>query len=81
MLSMYDTNAPKKPTNLSVNEDLLKRARSLKLNLSQVLEKQLVEILRKQERLAWTEENQEAIQHYNDRIDKHGVFSDGKRRF
>lgn len=81
MLATYDTNAPKKATNLTVNQDLLQRARSLKLNLSQVLEARLIEILRQQERQAWVEENQDAIQQYNDRVAKHGVFSDGIRRF
>ena len=81
MLATYDTKAPKKATNLSINQDLLKRARSLKLNLSQVLEDRLVEILREQERQVWLAENKDAIQQYNDRIEKNGVFSDGKRRF
>lgn len=81
MQATYDTNAPKKATNLTVNRDLLKRARSLKLNLSQVLEERLVELLRQQERQAWIEENHDAMQQYNDRIEKNGVFSDGIRQF
>lgn len=81
MLTTYNTKAPKKATNLSVNQDLLKRARALKLNLSQVLEDRLIELLREQERQVWLTENKDAIQDYNDRVEKHGVFSDGKRRF
>lgn len=78
---MYDTSAPKKPTNLSVNKDLLKRARSLNLNLSQVLEERLAEILRLQERESWITENKDAINQYNQRIADKGAFSNGIRRF
>lgn len=38
MSQLYNINAPKKPTNLSVNSDLLKRARALNVNLSATLE-------------------------------------------
>jgi antitoxin CcdA len=37
MLPMYDSQAPKKATNLSINSDLLNRARALDINLSAVL--------------------------------------------
>ena len=37
-LAAYDTSAPKRPTNVSVNEDLLAKARDLGVNLSQTLE-------------------------------------------
>jgi len=33
MQAVYDINSPKKATNLSVNSDLLKKARSLKIKL------------------------------------------------
>ena len=46
MLSLYDQNAPKKPTNLSVNSDLLKKARDLDINLSAALEQALTEQLK-----------------------------------
>ena len=38
MRQLYNTNAPKKPTNLSVNSDLLNEAKALKLNLSATFE-------------------------------------------
>ena len=38
MQDLYDINAPKKATNLSLNSDLLQKARSLKVNLSATLE-------------------------------------------
>ena len=34
----YNTQAPKKPTNVSINSDLLQKAKSLNINLSATLE-------------------------------------------
>ena len=80
-LVLYDPDAPKKPTNLSVNQDLLRVARSQKLNLSRLLEERLVEVLRDKERDTWLKENELAIKKYNERVERDGVFSDGLRRF
>jgi antitoxin CcdA len=71
----------KKSTNLSINSDLLRRARAHKINLSRTLEKRLTEILREEEGEAWRLENSAAIKDYNARIEKNGVFSDGLRSF
>ncbi len=71
----------KKSTNLSINSDLLRRARANKINLSRTLEERLTEILREQERETWRLENADAINDYNARIEKSGVFSDGLRSF
>jgi len=71
----------KKSTNLSINSDLLRRARAHKINLSRTLEERLTEILRHKEREAWLTENATAIEEYNARVEKNGVFSDGLRRF
>ena len=71
----------KKSTNLSINSDLLRRARAYKINLSRTLEERLTEILRYEEREAWLTENATAIEEYNSRIEKNGVFSDGLRSF
>ena len=71
----------KKSTNLSINSDLLRRARAHKINLSRTLEERLTEILRQEEREAWSVENAGAINDYNARIEKNGVFSNGLRSF
>ena len=45
----YDTNARKRPINLSVNEDLIEKARTLGVNASALLEERLAdEVLRRQ---------------------------------
>jgi antitoxin CcdA len=79
--SLYNTNAPKKPTNLSINSDLLRQAKDYHINLSNALEQRLVEMLIEEKRREWKEENHDAIEAYNRRIEAGGVFSDGLRRF
>ena len=47
----YDANARKRPVNLSVNEDLVAKARALGINVSALLEERLAEevVLRQRE--------------------------------
>lgn len=71
----------KTATNLSLRSDLVQRARELKINLSAVLEAALEQAVRAAEREAWLAENSEAIEDYNARVTKRGVFSDDWRRF
>ena len=72
---------PKRATNVSIRSDLLAAARDAGLNLSATLERALTEELAAAQRRKWREENREAIQAYNEHIEKHGTFSDGVRRF
>jgi len=71
----------KAPTNVSVRADLVKKARLLELNLSELLETALEKAIQDHERAAWLEANKTAIDGYNTRVAKHGVFSDDWRRF
>jgi antitoxin CcdA len=80
-ISFFDPNAPKKAINLSINSDLLRQAKDCRINISQALELRLAELLREEKSRSWKEENQEAIEDYNRRIEAHGTFSDGLRRF
>ena len=77
----YDTTAPKKATNLSINSDLLQQARGLKINLSQALEDHLAELIRQKRRQQWLRENRDAIDAYNQKVAAGGVFSDQLRSF
>ncbi len=81
MLQIYDEKAPKKSTNLSINSDLLKEARNLKINLSATLEQALALRVKEAAREIWLEENREAIKNLNDLTDKNGLFSDSYRTF
>ena len=80
-INFYDKSALKKAANLSINSDLLQKAKNLHINLSQALEQRLIEMLLEKKRMEWKVENQEAIEDYNRRIEAEGVFSDGLRRF
>lgn len=71
----------KKPTNVSISAELLQQARALKINLSQALERRLAEIVGEVQGRRWLEENRDALEDYNRRIEKRGVFSDDLRRF
>lgn len=81
MQPIYDTQAPKRPANLSVNGDLLSKAKALDINLSATLEQALATTLRERRRTQWLAQNKAAIEAYNDHVEQHGVFSDGLRSF
>jgi len=74
-------NAPKKPTNLTVNSELLNLAKSLNLNISAVLESALTEAVKQTKREQWLAENKDAIGAYNEKIKELGLFSDELRAF
>jgi len=81
MLSAYNVDAPKKATNLTINADLLKKAKSYKINLSKSFEAYLGSLVREREEKRWKEENHDAIDEYNERIEERGAFSDSLRSF
>lgn len=81
MLEAYDTTAPKKATNLTINSDLLQKAKSYKINLSKNFEIYLNELVKARDTKAWQEENASAIEEFNQRVESRGVFSDGLRSF
>jgi antitoxin CcdA len=64
-----------------LREDLVRRARALKLNLSEVVESALEHAILELERSSWLAENQQAIDAYNAFVEKHGVFGDTHRQF
>ena len=81
MICAYNCSAPKKPTNLSINSDLLAKAKGLKLNLSATLEMALAEQVQKAERDNWLKQNQTAIEASNKLVENYGLFSDSYRMF
>jgi antitoxin CcdA len=78
---IFNQAAPKKSANLSINADLLRQAKQFNINLSQTLEQHLVEIVRQAQSSRWLEENKNALDEYNRRVEMRGTFSDGLRRF
>lgn len=81
MQPIYDAHAPKKATNLSINSDLLGKARALDINLSAALEQALAQLLKQHQQEQWLEENRAAIAAYNQEVEANGAFGDGLRSF
>jgi antitoxin CcdA len=77
----YNSQAPKKATNLSINSDLLEKARGLNINLSATLEQALAEQLRIEQRNLCLRDNADAIHAYNQFVETNGTFSDSVRKF
>jgi len=77
----YNIEAPKKATNLSINSDLLKKAKSYNINLSKSFESYLNELVKRREEERWRVENLQAIEAFNERVEREGTFSDGLRSF
>jgi antitoxin CcdA len=74
MSLVYDITAPKKATNISINSDLIQKAKAYKINLSKTLEKELDSILRKKVEEKWLKDTQDAVNSYNRHIAKNGTF-------
>lgn len=71
----------KKAVNISLDGALVEKAKSLGINLSQLLDHHLREAVRAAEHKAWREANKEAIEAYNERVDNGTILSDFERQF
>lgn len=78
---LYNSDAPKKATNLSINSDLLSKSRASNINLSALLEQALKSTLAITEAEKWKNDNKQAIAEYNDFIEENGCFGDEYRHF
>ncbi|RZU03143.1 type II toxin-antitoxin system CcdA family antitoxin [Rivibacter subsaxonicus] len=65
--------ATKRPTNLSLNAKVLDMARELGMNLSQTVDELLAAEVQRRYWARWNEDNREAIEHYNARIEREGL--------
>ena len=77
----YRRDSRKRRTNLTINGDLVRVARELGLNLSQVAEEALARAVREQAKRRWEEDNAEALEEHRRRVKEHGTFGDIVRRF
>jgi antitoxin CcdA len=73
--------APKVATNLSARADIVREAKELGLNLSEVFESAVADAVKRRRQELWLEENKDAIASYNARVERDGVFSDDWRKF
>jgi antitoxin CcdA len=81
MSAAFDIHAPKKPANVSINSDLLAKAKELKINLSATLEASLADLVAARQRELWVSENKAAIDAYNQLVDERGALGDELRSF
>jgi antitoxin CcdA len=71
------TSAGRRRVNLTVLADYLSEAREFGLNLSQVLEESLRTTLKRERERRWREDNRAAIEHFNARIEREGLWHKG----
>lgn len=64
---------PRKPANLSLDAALIEEAREFDINLSQAAEAGVREAVKTAKAEAWKRENAEALEGYNDWIEKNGL--------
>jgi antitoxin CcdA len=64
----------KRATNVSIDEDILAAAKTMKINLSETLEEELRKRVQAERDEKWRKENRAAIESYNRFIEKNGVF-------
>jgi antitoxin CcdA len=77
----FDPVSPKKPTNVSLNQDLVRAAKAYGLNVSRIAEAALATAVRARAEREWIERNAEALDAYNEKLGARGTFSDRHRRF
>lgn len=66
-------DAVKKPTHLSLNAEVLAKARELGMNVSRTVDALLAEEVKRLYWERWNEQNREAIDQYNERIEQEGL--------
>jgi len=77
----YNPDAPKQTAHLSINSDLLRQAREMKINLSRALEQYLVKQMQELRRQQWLKNSREGIEEYAVFVEKQGCFGDKLRGF
>ncbi len=65
--------SPKRPVNLSLTAKVLDMARELGMNISQTVDALLAEEVQRRYWERWNEQNKEAIENYNARIEREGL--------
>lgn len=72
---------PRKSTSLSLDADLIARAKNAGVNLSRAAEAGIKDQLRQAEADRWEEENKDAIEAYNRRVENDGLPLDAYRKW
>ena len=64
----------RRPVNLTIREDILKKAKDLSLNASKAAEYGILLAIKAEREKQWLEENKEAISAHNERIEREGTL-------
>ncbi|MFM9851847.1 MAG: type II toxin-antitoxin system CcdA family antitoxin [Sphingomonadaceae bacterium] len=65
--------SPKRATNVSLSADLIEAAKELDINVSQSCERGLAADVKAAREARWLEENREALDSWNDYVEKNGL--------
>lgn len=76
MQPCYNTQAPRRPVNLTANSDLVEQVRSKKGNLSALFEQSMIQFLTELELNNWKTENKASFDSYNRMIEERGPLSE-----
>jgi antitoxin CcdA len=79
MPPFHDTTAPRRPTNLSLNADLVAKARAAKLNLSAIAEAAIGQALAQAAAERFHAEIARSVAEYHRYLDTYGSFADAVR--
>lgn len=63
----------RRPSNLSLDADLVAEARALDINVSRAAEEGLARAVSEEKARRWKEENREAMESWNAYVEKHGL--------
>lgn len=78
---MHTPSALKKPTNLSLDQEIVSEARTLGINLSQAAEEGLKQAVARAKTDAWKQENTKALESSNAWVEQHGLPLQRHRQF
>ena len=79
MRTCYDASTPRRPTNLSLNSDLVEKARAARLNLSSIAEKAIGEELAKVMEQHYREEVARSVAEHAAYLEQYGSLADAVR--
>ena len=69
-------HGPKRPVNVSVSRDILAAAKRMKINLSEVLERELARLTEDERIARWKHEDRAFIDSYNAYIERNGTMTE-----
>ena len=71
-ITANSTTPRRRSVNMTIREDIMKTAKSLRLNASKAAEAGIVRAIREAQEHEWRTQNRAAIEHHNKRIEQTG---------